>query len=134
MIDDPRFLTNTDRVRHADECEAPIAAFIAARTLEENMRAFREAEVTATAVYEIDQFLDDPHVQARGIMVEAPDAEAGSVLMHNIIPRLSDTPGRFRRPAPVLGEHTRDLLASMGYDAARIQSLATAGVVRLAVG
>ncbi|HEX5325468.1 MAG TPA: CoA transferase, partial [Acetobacteraceae bacterium] len=129
MIDDPRFRTNTDRVRNADACEAPIAAFIAARTLEENMRVFGAAEVTAHPVYEIDQFLDDPHVQARGIVVEAPDAEAGSVLMHNVIPRLSETPGRLRRPAPALGEHTQELLRGLGYASARIEALGAEGVV-----
>ncbi len=67
------------------------------------MAVFEAAEVTATPIYEIDQLLDDPHVQARGVIVEAPDDEAGSVLMHNIIPRLSDTPGRLRSPAPVAG-------------------------------
>jgi len=129
MIDDPRFRTNTDRVRNADACEAPIAAFIAARTLEENMRAFHEAEVTAHPVYEIDQFLDDPHVQARGIVVEAPDAEAGSVLMHNVIPRLSATPGRLRRAAPALGEHTHELLRILGYGDARRAELVAQGVI-----
>jgi crotonobetainyl-CoA:carnitine CoA-transferase CaiB-like acyl-CoA transferase len=82
MVNDPRFLTNTDRVNHAEECEAPIAEFIAGRTLEENMRIFREAEVTANPVYEIDQLLDDPHVHERGVIVVAPDPEAGSVLLH----------------------------------------------------
>ena len=74
------------------------------------MAVFEAAEVTATPIYEIDQLLDDPHVQARGVMVEAPDEEAGSVLMHNVIPRLSDTPGRLRLPAPSLGQHTRSVL------------------------
>ncbi len=124
MIEDPRFRTNTDRVRHADACEAPIAAFIAAHTLDENMRVFHAAEVTAHPVYEIDQFLDDPHVQARGIVVEAPDAEAGSVLMHGIIPRLSATPGRLRRPAPELGQHTQEVLEAIGYGPDRITALA----------
>ncbi len=132
MIDDPRFRTNTDRVRNADACEAPIAAFIGTRTLEENLRAFARAEVTAAPVYEIDQFLDDPHVQERGVVVEAPDAEAGSVLMHNIIPRLSATPGRLRLPAPAIGEHTREVLTAIGYDAERIAGLARRGVVSTA--
>ncbi|HSU05427.1 MAG TPA: CoA transferase [Acetobacteraceae bacterium] len=132
MIDDPRFRTNTDRVRNADACEAPIAAFIAARTLDENMRVFRDAEVTANPVYEIDQFLDDPQVQARGIVVEVPDAEAGSVLMHNVIPRLSVTPGRLRHSAPDLGEHTREVLGGLGYGAERVQALMEEGVIRLA--
>lgn len=129
MIDDPRFRTNTNRVRNADACEAPIAAFIAARTLDENMRVFRANEVTAAPVYDIDQFIDDPHVQARGVLVEAPDAEAGSVLMHNIIPRLSATPGRLRRPAPDIGEHTQEVLAAIGYDEARLADLEAGGVV-----
>ncbi|HJS84613.1 MAG TPA: CoA transferase [Acetobacteraceae bacterium] len=132
MIDDPRFRTNTDRVRNAEACEAPIAAFIGARTLEENLRAFEQAEVTAAPVYAIDQFLDDPHVQQRGVVVEAPDDEAGSVLMHTIIPRLSATPGRLRRPAPAIGEHSREVLTAIGYDAERIAALARHGVVGLA--
>jgi crotonobetainyl-CoA:carnitine CoA-transferase CaiB-like acyl-CoA transferase len=130
MIDDPRFRTNTDRVRNVEACEAPIAEFIAARTLEENMRVFHEAEVTATPVYDIDQFLDDPHVQARGVVVEAPDAEAGSVLMHNIIPRLSETPGRLRMPAPDLGQHTRAILAGLGYVEEKLAALQSAGAIK----
>jgi len=130
MIDDPRFRNNTDRVQNVEDCEAPIVAFIAARTLDEAMAAFNAAEVTATPVYEIDQLIDDPQVQARGILVEAPDAEAGSVLMHGIIPRLSATPGALRLAAPALGEHSRAVLASIGCDAARIDALARAGVIR----
>src|SRR6202789_2564491 len=94
MIDDPRFRTNTDRVRNIDECDGAVAAFISARTLDENMAIFQAAEVTASPVYEIDQLIDDEHIQARGVIVEAPDDEMGSVLMHNVIPRLSATPGR----------------------------------------
>ena len=130
MIEDPRFRTNTDRVRHADACEAPVEAFIASRTLEENMRVFNEADVTASPVYEIDQFLDDPHVQARGVVVEAPDEELGSVLMHGIIPRLSDTPGRLRRAAPRLGQHSAEILRAIGYSDAQIAALEQAGVTR----
>lgn len=130
MIDDPRFRTNTDRVRNIDACDGAVAAFIAERTLADNMAVFDAAEVTATPIYEIDQLLDDPHVQARGVLVEAPDEEAGSVLMHNVIPRLSDTPGQLRAPAPTLGQHTRSVLASIGYDGARLAALAAEGVIK----
>ncbi len=120
MIDDPRFRTNTERVRNIDACDAAVAGFIADRTLAENMAIFEAAEVTANPVYEIDQLIDDPHVHGRGVLVEAPDEEAGSVLMHNIIPRLSETPGRLpSASAPnhvedrsILGEHSRSPKAS----------------------
>jgi crotonobetainyl-CoA:carnitine CoA-transferase CaiB-like acyl-CoA transferase len=72
----------------------------------------------------------DPHVQARGVLVEAPDAEAGSVVMHNVVPRLSDTPGSLRLPAPALGEHTREILQSIGCDAARRAELIQAGIIK----
>ncbi|MBN8873928.1 MAG: CoA transferase [Rhodospirillales bacterium] len=129
MIDDPRFRTNTDRIRNIDACDGAVGDFIRARTLAENMAIFEAAEVTASPIYEVDQLLDDPHVAARGVLVEAPDAEAGSVVMHNVIPRLSDTPGRLRRPAPGLGEHTREILDQLGCDPARIAALRAEGVI-----
>jgi crotonobetainyl-CoA:carnitine CoA-transferase CaiB-like acyl-CoA transferase len=131
VIADPRFRTNTDRVRNAEECEAPIVAFIGARTLDENMAAFEAAEVTASPVYDIDQFLADPHVLEREIVVDVPDRQTGHLVMHNIIPRLGDTPGRLRRPAPELGEHTAEILAQFGLDEAGLEALAGDGVIGL---
>ena len=130
MIEDPKFRTNTDRVRHIDECDGIVASFILGKTLAENMAIFEAAEVTAIPVYEIDQLIDDPHVQERGVLVEAPDDEAGSVLMHNIIPRLSETPGRLRSAAPALGQHNVEILSSLGRDAAAIAALVAAGVIK----
>jgi crotonobetainyl-CoA:carnitine CoA-transferase CaiB-like acyl-CoA transferase len=131
MIADPRFRTNTDRVSNAVECEAPIAEFIAARTLDENMKAFAAAEVTAAPVYDIDQFLADPHVIEREIVVDVPDEQTGRLTMHNIIPRLSETPGRFRSPAPSLGEHTAEILGQFGLDDTVLEDLARDGVIGL---
>jgi crotonobetainyl-CoA:carnitine CoA-transferase CaiB-like acyl-CoA transferase len=50
--------------------------------------------------------------------------------MHNIIPRLSETPGRLRTAAPSLGQHTRSVLESIGYDADRLAALAADGVIK----
>src|SRR5436309_4440495 len=123
MITDIRFRTNTDRVKNAAACEEPIAAFIAARTLTENMEIFERAEVTAAPVYDIDQFIADPHVIAREILVELPDDAMGHLPMHNVIPRLSSTPGRLRRPAPALGEHSAEILDALGLDRGEIAGL-----------
>jgi crotonobetainyl-CoA:carnitine CoA-transferase CaiB-like acyl-CoA transferase len=132
VIADPRFRTNSDRVRNAEACEAPIVAFIGARTLAENMEVFERAEVTAAPVYDIDQFMADPHVIAREILVDLPDDELGRLPMHNVIPRLSDTPGQLRRAAPALGEHTAEILGSLGLARAEIEGLAREGIVRVA--
>ncbi len=130
VIEDPRCRSNADRVKNPQFCEAPIAAFIAERTLVESMEIFERAEVTAAPVYDIDQFIADPHIVAREVIVGLPDDELGTVAMHAIVPRLSDTPGHFRRPAPALGEHTREVLAEIGCDQARLRELAAAGVIR----
>jgi crotonobetainyl-CoA:carnitine CoA-transferase CaiB-like acyl-CoA transferase len=131
MISDPRFANNTVRVKNADETEAPIVAFIGARTLAENMAIFEAAEVTASPVYDIDQFLADPHVQARGIVVDVPDTQVGQLTMHNIIPRLSDTPGRLRTPAPEIGQHTAEILSQLGIGKGELEALARAGTIGL---
>ena len=132
MITDPRFRTNTDRVRNAEACEAPIVAFIAARTLAESMELFERAEVTAAPVYDIDQFMADPHVIGREILVDVPDDETERLPMHNVIPRLSATPGRLRRAAPALGQHTAEVLTLLGLDRSEINALAREGIIRLA--
>jgi len=123
MIDDPRFRTNTDRVKNIDEADLPVAEFIKARTLAESLAVFEAAEVTAAPVYDIDQFIADPHVQARQIVTDLPDPEMGSVPMHAVVPRLSGTPGEIRNPAPALGEHNDAILGSLGLDAAALNDL-----------
>jgi crotonobetainyl-CoA:carnitine CoA-transferase CaiB-like acyl-CoA transferase len=131
MIEDPRFRTNSDRVANAEACEAPIAAFILRHTLAETMAIFEAENVAAAPVYGINQLVADPHVIAREVIIEVPDKEMGRIPMHAIVPRLSDTPGRFRRPAPTLGEHTAEILMGIGCDATQIHELARTGVIRL---
>jgi len=72
---------------------------------------------------------NDPHVQERGIVVEAPDEDMGEVPMHAIVPRLSGTPGRLRRPAPAVGQHTHEIFSRIGYSDERIAALAQKGVI-----
>jgi crotonobetainyl-CoA:carnitine CoA-transferase CaiB-like acyl-CoA transferase len=129
LNNDPHFASNSARIANPEAAERPIREFIAGRDLEDCLAVFAAAEVTAAPVYDIDQFLDDPHVKARQVVVEVPDEEIGVLAMHNVIPRLSATPGAIRGPAPQLGEHTGEILARIGIGAAGLERLKRSGVV-----
>lgn len=113
LKDDPRFATNDARVRNRDELDEIIAGFISQRSQAENLAIFEQAQVTVGPVLCVADLLDHPYSDGREAVVDLPDAELGSVAMHNIIPRLSATPGQFRRPAPRLGEHTEQILSEI---------------------
>jgi formyl-CoA transferase len=129
LNDDPRFRTNAERIKRRTEVDGIVGGWIGARTLAEAIAFFEEAGVTAAPVYDIAQFLDDPHVQQRGIVVEAPDDEMGAVPMHDVVPRLSGTPGRLRMAAPTIGQHSDEIYARIGYAADRIAALRARGVI-----
>ncbi|MGI4943560.1 MAG: CoA transferase, partial [Janthinobacterium lividum] len=113
LIEDPRFRTNSDRLAHVNEVDEIVGAFVAARTLAENLAFFEAAETMVGPVYDAAGFEADPHVVGRGVLVEMEDAELGSIPMHAVVPRLSGTPGALRRPAPVLGQDEAEILASL---------------------
>ncbi len=110
LLQDPRFRTNADRLKHVEELDIIIQAFVGQHTLETNSAFFRAAEVTVGPVYDASDFGRDPHVQVRGVLVEVEDAELGSMPMHAVCPRRSDTPGVLRRRAPDLGQHESEIL------------------------
>ena len=129
LNEDPAFKTNAERVKRRGEVDAIVGGFIGQRTLAEAIAFFETAGVTAAPVYDIAQFLADPHVQERGVVVEAPDDEMGTVPMHAPVPRLDRTPGGLRTPAPKLGEHTDEIFTRIGYSPERLAELRQRGVI-----
>jgi crotonobetainyl-CoA:carnitine CoA-transferase CaiB-like acyl-CoA transferase len=113
LYDDPRFGTNAARLAHVDEIDEFVQAFIGQRTVAENVDYFAKAGVTVGPVYDSATISGDPHIRAREVLVEMPDADMGAVPMHNVVPRLSATPGAIRRPAPGLGEHEHEILGAL---------------------
>ena len=113
LKDDPRFATNEGRVAHRDLLDAIIGGFIAARSTGENLALFEAAGVTVGPVCSMADLLEHPYTQGREVIVEVEDADMGSLPMHNIVPRLTVSPGGFRRAAPGLGEHTAEILAEL---------------------
>jgi len=129
LIDDPRYKTNADRVRNAEELDKIIAAFVATKTQAENVAFFERAEVTIGPIYDITQILEDPHFIDREVIADYPDADMGAFPMHHVVPRLSATPGTIRTAAPRLGEHNRELLREVGVDDAGYARLLAEGAV-----
>ena len=106
---DPRFISNDARVEHRDALDAILSDFIGSKTLAENLALFEQAKVTAGPVCSVLDLLDHPYVAGRESLVRLPDDDLGEVVMHEVLPRLSQTPGGFRRPAPTLGQHTQEI-------------------------
>jgi crotonobetainyl-CoA:carnitine CoA-transferase CaiB-like acyl-CoA transferase len=129
LIFDPRFASNETRLKHIEELDEIIAGFIRQRNRRECLEFFAEAGVTVGPVYDMADIEQDPHFHARQIVVELPDSALGTVPVHNISPRLMNTPGSFRHAAPSLGEHTQEILRESGYKDAEIRTLITEGVV-----
>jgi crotonobetainyl-CoA:carnitine CoA-transferase CaiB-like acyl-CoA transferase len=123
MIEDARFRTNSDRVKNRHLVDEAVGAWFSKKTREDALAEMRAAGVTVGPVYNIDDVVADPHFLQREILVDVEDPELGSIPMHNIVPRLSATPGVWRRPAPALGEHTDEILTAAGLDAAAIARL-----------
>ena len=126
MKTDPRFATNSERVRNRLLVDEAVGAWFAARDRDEGLAIMREAGATVGPVFDIADIASDRHFEERGIVVEVEDADNGSLPMHNIVPRLSATPGVWRRPAPTLGEHNAEILGEIGLDAQAIAAIATA--------
>lgn len=110
LKEDPRFCDNDARVQNREELDAILQEFMRRDTLEANLSLFNDAGVTAGPVYSVADLVDHPFVLGREAIVNLEDEDLGSMPMHNIIPRLSESPGGFSRPAPKLGEHTDDVL------------------------
>ena len=114
MNTDPRFATNSERLKHRELVDDAIGAWFATRSHDEALAIMRESGATVGPIYSIADAAGDPHFAEREVIVSLDDEEHGVLPMHNIVPRLSATPGTFRRPAPGLGEHTSEVLAEAG--------------------
>ncbi|MXY33600.1 MAG: CoA transferase [Boseongicola sp. SB0664_bin_43] len=129
LVDDPRFQTNPDRVRNRAELEEIVGRFFAGRTVAENLSYFEERGVTVGPICDIRDLMEHPFIQGRKVIETYGDPDLGELPMHAPFPRLSDTPATVRAPAPTLGEHTDDILLSLGLSPHRIAALRDGGVI-----
>jgi formyl-CoA transferase len=128
LAGDPALADNAGRVKRTEELDRAIGEWTATVTLDEALAVLEKAEVPSGRIYSIADIASDLHYQARG-MIERHKLGDEDLLLPGIVPRLSDTPGRTRWIGPRLGEHTDEVLRSLGYDAARLAALRASGVV-----
>ena len=129
LLDDPRFATNQARVEHARELDLVIEQAIASKTLDENLAIVEANALTAAPVQTIADIERDPHWRARQLTIPVPDADGGTVRMHNVFPAFSQTPGRIRWPGGALGQDNAAVFGELGLTRRRSRALRNAGVI-----
>jgi crotonobetainyl-CoA:carnitine CoA-transferase CaiB-like acyl-CoA transferase len=107
-----------------------MSRWCAERTCEEALAELEKASIVAGQVYSPQQALDDAHIRAAHLLEERDyPGLAGTVPLAPTPIELSETPGTYRRPAPLLGEHTDEILAGLGYSPGEIAALHAEKVV-----
>src|SRR6202163_1075382 len=129
--DDPGFASNAERMRNLPALQQTLAALFKVRTSTEWLRRLEEAGVPAGPVLDVRQMQADPHALAREMIVETMHPTAGKVTSIGLPIKFSETPGSVRRAAPVLGQHTREVLREHGFSDAEADQLAALGAIQM---
>ena len=126
---DVRFATNASRMANLPVLVAALSALFKHRTSQDWLDRLEAAGVPAGPVLDVKQMHADPQVRARGMVVEVPHSRLGKVETIGAAVKFSATPSGVVRGAPILGEHTREVLREYGYSDADIDELAASAVV-----
>ena len=129
LAEDPRFAENKARMAHLDELVAALESYFKAKTTAEWLAIFEQAGFPAGPVLSVGEMHQDPQALARDMVVELEHPTVGPTKTLGLPIKLSDTPGGVTRPAPLYGQHSREVLREAGYDAEQIAALLASGVL-----
>lgn len=129
LANDPKLARNAGRAEHADVIDAAISAYTAQHSLDDVLAAMNAAGVPAGKSYDAADIANDPHYQAREMILDATLADGSVVQVPGIVPKLSQTPGQITRAAPTLGQHTTEILDSLGISASQQADWKSRGVI-----
>ena len=130
MAEDPRLAHNEGRVRHEDEIDEALAAWTASLDAAEVLRILEEVAVPAGPIYSVEQMVEDPQYQARGLF-EEHEVGGQPLKIPAILPHLTETPGGTEWTGPALGAHNDEILRGvLGLSDEEMTRLTESGVIR----
>jgi len=129
LVDDARFSTNPERVKHADALRTRITPILGQRRREQWLEVLTAAGVPCGAVRDVGEALSDPQVLARRMIEAVEHAALGTVKVLGVPIKMSATPGSVRDAPPLLGQHTRSVLAELGIRPDTIDDLSRRRVI-----
>ena len=124
LLDDPRFATIALRLANREALIAELERSFAARDAEDWVERLLDVGVPAAPIYDYAQALENPHAEARGVLMDIDHPVEGRVRSMGFPVKLGGTPQQVRRPPPRLGEHNDEVLAEIGFDAEQRAALA----------
>jgi formyl-CoA transferase len=127
--DDPALAQNDGRVANVERIDAAISAWTELRSLDEVLAHLNEARIPAGKIYDVADIAADPHYRAREMIVDSSLADGAPVQVPGVLPKLNATPGTIRTLAPELGQHTDEVLATLGLDDAKRAALRERGII-----
>jgi crotonobetainyl-CoA:carnitine CoA-transferase CaiB-like acyl-CoA transferase len=129
LCHDPRFDTNGKRLGNLHDLSQLIEQVLVTRPTEYWVQRLEEAGLPCSPINTLDQVLNDRHVHERSMIVEIDHPRAGRVKTTGIPIRFSKTPGQLKTPPPLLGQHTDEILSSLGYGKREIDVFRKEGVI-----
>lgn len=122
--DDPALARNDGRVAQNDLLDDAIAAWTRGQDIDTILERLDAAEIPAGRIYSVADIVADPHYRARDMLVSATLPDGTPVKLPGIVPKLSETPGRMRWIGPELGQHTQEILGTLGLDSSAAKGAA----------
>ncbi|WP_241137276.1 CaiB/BaiF CoA transferase family protein, partial [Achromobacter xylosoxidans] len=129
LASDPDLVRNDGRARRVAEIDGAIQQWCDGRGIEEALNTLKAADVPVGKIYSVADMFTDPQFLARRMIEQHHFADGSPVKLPAVVPKLSETPGGTRWIGPSLGEHTEEVLKSLGYDSAAIGKLAQTGAI-----
>lgn len=127
FIDEPWFSAGSTRAQHADELDEAVAVWVADRTAEDALAAFKEAEAAAGLVFDVEDIMNDSQYEALGTVATVQDPDLGNIKMTNVPFRMSETPGSIRFSGRKHGNDTAEVLSQLGYTQSEIAAMREEG-------